>query len=36
MVGFGYALDNDIKQHAMLVLNEDRSVEEPAVDRSLQ
>jgi ABC-2 type transport system permease protein len=27
MVAFGYALDNDIKHMAMLVLNEDRSVE---------
>src|SRR5581483_11397284 len=27
MVAFGYALDNDVKHMAMLVLNEDRSVE---------
>src|SRR5438045_4479711 len=27
MVAFGYALDNDIKHMAMLVLNEDRTVE---------
>src|SRR6058998_1521419 len=27
MVAFGYALDNDIKHMAMLILNEDRSVE---------
>src|SRR6516165_3525203 len=27
MVAFGYALDNDVKHMAMLVLNEDRTVE---------
>jgi len=26
MVAFGYALDNDVKHMAMLVLNEDRTV----------
>src|SRR6202521_4546457 len=27
MIAFGYALDNDVKHMAMVVLNEDRSVE---------
>ena len=27
MVAFGYALDNDVKHMAMLILNEDRTVE---------
>src|SRR5438046_9168524 len=27
MIAFGYALDNDVKHMAMLVLNEDRTVE---------
>ena len=27
MIAFGYALDNDVKHMAMLILNEDRSVE---------
>src|SRR5437773_12309828 len=27
MIAFGYALDNDVKHMAMLILNEDRTVE---------
>ena len=36
MVAFGYALDNDVKHMAMLILNEDRTVESRSVDRSLR
>jgi len=36
MIAFGYALDNDVKHMAMLVLNEDRTVESRLlIDRSL-
>src|SRR5437899_9678117 len=36
MVAFGYALDNDVKHMAMLVFNEDRTVESrQLMDRSV-
>jgi len=35
-VAFGDARDNDVKHLAMLVLNEDRTVEKSAADRSLR
>src|ERR1044071_4410563 len=34
MIAFGYALDNDVKHMAMLILNEDRTVASPQwIDR---
>ena len=35
MIAFGYALDNDVKHMAMVMLNEDRTVESRQLPRSL-